>query len=82
MAATTFNVDTPLYVTGVVARRGIAGNWEWWSFAFTHQELSSHGRAKRASLDDLAFPPSARPILVKHRVDGVVVACADSDVVL
>jgi Na+/proline symporter len=36
MAATTFNVDTPLYVTGVVARRGIAGNWEWWSFAFTH----------------------------------------------
>ena len=36
MAATTFNVDTPLYVTGVVARRGIAGNWVWWSFAFTH----------------------------------------------
>ena len=36
MAATTFNVDTPLYVTGVVARRGIAGNWEWWRFAFTH----------------------------------------------
>jgi len=36
MAATTFNVDTPLYVTGVVARRGIAGNWEWWSFACTH----------------------------------------------
>ena len=36
MAATTFNVDTPLYVTGVVERRGIAGNWEWWCFAFTH----------------------------------------------
>ncbi len=36
MAATTFNVDTPLYVTGLVARRGVAGNWEWWSFAFTH----------------------------------------------
>jgi Na+/proline symporter len=36
MAAATFNVDTPLYVTGVVARRGIAGNWEWWSFAFSH----------------------------------------------
>jgi SSS family solute:Na+ symporter len=36
MAATTFNVDTPLYVTGLVARRGIAGNWEWWSFAFAH----------------------------------------------
>ncbi|MDO8666000.1 MAG: sodium:solute symporter family protein [Gemmatimonadales bacterium] len=36
MAATTFNVDTPLYVTGLVARRGVAGNWEWWSFAFAH----------------------------------------------
>ena len=36
MAATTFNVDTPLYVAGVVARRGIAGNWEWWCFAFGH----------------------------------------------
>jgi Na+/proline symporter len=36
MAAVTFSVDTPLYVTGVVARRGIAGNWEWWAFALTH----------------------------------------------
>jgi len=36
MAATTFNVDTPLYVAGLVARRGIAGNWEWWCFAFGH----------------------------------------------
>ncbi len=36
MAATTFSVDTPLYVTGLVARRGIAGNWEWWSFALSH----------------------------------------------
>lgn len=36
MAATTFSVDTPLYVTGVVGRRGIAGNWEWWAFAISH----------------------------------------------
>ncbi|HET7584139.1 MAG TPA: sodium:solute symporter family protein [Gemmatimonadaceae bacterium] len=36
MAATTFNVDTPLYVAGLVATRGIAGNWEWWSFAVAH----------------------------------------------
>ena len=36
MAATTFSVDTPLYVTGLVARRGVAGNWEWWAFAVTH----------------------------------------------
>ncbi len=40
MAATTFNVDTPLYVAGVVARSGVAGNWEWWSFAFAHVLLA------------------------------------------
>lgn len=36
MAATTFSVDTPLYVAGLVARRGIVGNWEWWAFAVSH----------------------------------------------
>lgn len=36
MAATTFSIDTPLYICGVVATRGIAGNWEWWSFGFAH----------------------------------------------
>jgi Na+/proline symporter len=32
MVATTFAADTPLAVTGMVARGGIAGNWLWWSF--------------------------------------------------
>ena len=32
MAATTFAADTPLVVTGLVYRYGIAGNWLWWSF--------------------------------------------------
>jgi SSS family solute:Na+ symporter len=36
MAATTFNVDTPLYVAGRVAKDGVAGNWEWWAFALSH----------------------------------------------
>lgn len=36
MAATTFSIDTPLYIAGVVGSRGIAGNWEWWSFAVSH----------------------------------------------
>ncbi|NNK64229.1 MAG: TonB-dependent receptor plug domain-containing protein, partial [Gemmatimonadetes bacterium] len=39
MAATTFSIDTPLYVAGVVATRGIAGNWEWWSFGVAHVVL-------------------------------------------
>src|SRR6266480_2895054 len=32
MVATTFAADTPLVVTGFVARNGIAGNWLWWCF--------------------------------------------------
>src|SRR6187399_1074126 len=32
MVATTFAADTPLAVTGMVARNGIAGNWLWWNF--------------------------------------------------
>ncbi|HEV2146937.1 MAG TPA: sodium:solute symporter family protein [Longimicrobiaceae bacterium] len=36
MAATTFSIDTPLYVAGVVGTRGIAGNWEWWGYAIAH----------------------------------------------
>src|SRR4029453_16556541 len=36
MAAITFNVDTPLYVSGLVIGRGIAGNWEWGSFVVAH----------------------------------------------
>src|SRR5499425_2669279 len=32
MVATTFAADTPLVVTGLVARNGVAGNWLWWNF--------------------------------------------------
>ena len=33
MVATTFAADTPLAVTGLMAKNGLAGNWFWWSFA-------------------------------------------------
>ena len=32
MIATTFAADTPLAVTELVAKNGIAGNWFWWNF--------------------------------------------------
>jgi solute:Na+ symporter, SSS family len=34
MVATTFAADTPLAVTELVSKNGIAGNWVWWNFAF------------------------------------------------
>ena len=33
MVATTFAADTPLAVTELVAKKGIAGNWLWWNLA-------------------------------------------------
>ena len=33
MVATTFAADTPLAVTGLIAKYGLAGNWFWWAFA-------------------------------------------------
>ena len=35
MVATTFAVDTPLAVTGFVAKNGIAGNWLWWNMVMS-----------------------------------------------
>ena len=35
MVATTFGADTPLVVTGIVYRYGIAGNWLWWTMALS-----------------------------------------------
>ena len=35
MVATTFASDTPLLVTDIVRRQGVAGNWAWWAFVLT-----------------------------------------------
>lgn len=33
MVATSFSVDTPLFITGIVRTQGIQANWIWWCFA-------------------------------------------------
>src|SRR5438876_175891 len=35
MVATTFAADTPLAVSGLVAKYGVAGNWLWWNLALS-----------------------------------------------
>ncbi|MFM1901444.1 MAG: hypothetical protein RLZZ216_2020 [Cyanobacteriota bacterium] len=40
MAATTFSIDTPLYVAGLVGTRGLAANWEWWGFGLAHVAMA------------------------------------------
>ncbi len=34
MVATTFAADTPLAVTELISKNGIAGNWLWWNMVF------------------------------------------------
>jgi len=36
IVATTFAADTPLVVSGMVASKGIAANWFWWSMGIAH----------------------------------------------
>ena len=40
MAATTFSIDTPLYVAGIVGTQGLAANWEWWGFGLAHVAMA------------------------------------------
>lgn len=35
MVATTFAVDTPNFVSGLIREDGVFGNWIWWSFLLT-----------------------------------------------
>ncbi|MBX3440630.1 MAG: Na+:solute symporter, partial [Planctomycetaceae bacterium] len=35
MVATTFSADTPLLVTDITRKDGVAGNWAWWAFLLT-----------------------------------------------
>lgn len=39
IVATTFAADTPLAVTGMVANRGLSGNWMWLSWMGVHAAL-------------------------------------------
>jgi Na+/proline symporter len=36
IVATTFAADTPLAISGMVATKGIAANWFWWSMGIAH----------------------------------------------
>src|SRR5215210_7858290 len=40
MVATTFAADTPLVVTGLVATKGVAGNWLWWNMVMSDVEFA------------------------------------------
>ncbi|WP_257669994.1 sodium:solute symporter family protein [Parapedobacter tibetensis] len=40
IAATTFAADTPLAITGIVAARGLSGNWVWMSWIAVHAAVA------------------------------------------
>jgi Na+/proline symporter len=58
MVATTFAADTPLVVTGLVYRNGVAGNWIWWSMlpaGVMTVFLFAHLWVRAGLLTDVAF---------------------------
>ena len=51
MAATTFSIDTPLYVAGIVGSRGLAGNWEGWRMGWRRGRWGSEGAGAACELN-------------------------------
>ena len=42
IAATTFAADTPLAITGIVATKGMSGNWIWLSWIGVHAAVAAY----------------------------------------
>ena len=58
MVATTFAADTPLAVTGIVATKGISGNWIWWNWGIILSVITvffSRHWVKSGVLTDVEF---------------------------
>ena len=80
MVATTFAADTPLAVTGIVARDGVAGNWIWWNGAlggmlsvlFLRPAVAPRGHPdrRRARRDPLPRTRRASPARVPRALPG------------
>src|SRR5438552_8987407 len=90
MVATTFAADTPLVVTGLVARNGVAGNWLWWNLLASGMlTVVFYGRLGRRSgvMTDIEFaetryagPPAAflrgfRDIYLGLLINCIIFAC-------
>ncbi len=85
IAATTFASDTPLLITGWIAKYGIAGNWFWWGGAvgivaitvFFARVWRSTGVVTDAEIAELRY--GGKPAMVlrssKAFVFSVVVNC-------
>ena len=78
MVATTFSADTPLAVTEMVVKNGVAGNWLWWSmlgsgmltvffFARLWRRAGSRHRC-RADRAALLRPPGRVPPRLPRRL--------------
>ena len=85
MVATSFASDTPLVVTGWVAKYGIAGNWFWWGGAigtmavavFFARRWRDSGVVTDAELCELRYGGKAATLLrtVKATLSATVVNC-------
>lgn len=85
IAATTFAADTPLAVTGIVADRGLSGNWMWLSWIGVHAAVvvyfaarwSRSGVLTDAELIEVRYSGRSASLLrwVRAMLFGVVYNC-------
>lgn len=85
IAATTFAADTPLAITGLIAAKGISGNWMWLAWMGAHAGvvvLFAAGWSRSGVLTDaelVALRYSGRPARVlrwtRAAVSGLVLNC-------
>ena len=85
IAATTFAADTPLAITGIVASKGLSGNWLWLSWIGVHAAVvvyfaSCWNRSRvvtDAEIIELRYSGKAARILRLFRagVYGIVINC-------
>lgn len=85
IAATTFAADTPLAVTGIVADRGLSGNWMWLSWIGVHAAVvvyfaarwSRSGVLTDAELIQLRYSGRSAALLrwIRAMLFGVVYNC-------
>ncbi|WP_162846123.1 sodium:solute symporter family protein [Seongchinamella sediminis] len=85
IVATTFASDTPLAITGWIARYGIAGNWFWWGgvlgsvamTVFFARKWRSSGVVTDVELTELRYGGPAAAMLrsVKAFINATLVNC-------
>lgn len=85
IVATTFAADTPLVITGIIAHKGISGNWLWLSVMVTHAAMAIYfaklwsrtGAVTDSELISIRYSSKVSEVLrlLRAFMTGIVINC-------